>query len=138
MVVPRSATLLEADDEFSLYAVTTFKKHSSEFVHKSRERKWIPRDFKMKEGGREAEQKEMEKTQREFQKVRNEAINLGRTGWGEAVMAWVHVLALRVFVETVLRYGLPLQFVCGLVIVRSPFPLFLFLHTLSIFLDHTS
>ena len=34
-------------------------------------------------------------------------------------MAWIHVLVLRVFVETVLRYGLPLSFVCGLVKVRS-------------------
>ena len=34
-------------------------------------------------------------------------------------MAWVHVLALRVFVETVLRYGLPLSFVAALVQVRS-------------------
>jgi V-type H+-transporting ATPase subunit C len=32
-------------------------------------------------------------------------------------MIWVHVLVLRVFVETVLRYGLPLEFVCGLVLV---------------------
>lgn len=30
-------------------------------------------------------------------------------------MIWIHVLTLRVFVETVLRYGLPLDFVCGLV-----------------------
>lgn len=30
-------------------------------------------------------------------------------------MIWIHVLTLRVFVETVLRYGLPLEFVCGLV-----------------------
>lgn len=119
MIVPRSANQLEADDEFSLFTVTTFKKHSTEFIHKCRERKWIPRDFKVKEGGRDAERKELEKTQKDFQKVKNEAINLGRTGWGEAVMAWVHVLALRVFVETVLRYGLPLQFVCGLVVVRT-------------------
>ena len=58
-------------------------------------------------------------------KVWGEALRLGRTAWGEAVMAWVHVLALRVFVETVLRYGLPLSFVCGLVRVSlglaSPF-----------------
>ena len=119
MVVPRSATLIDADDEFSLYSVTTFKKHSSEFIHKAREHKWIPRDFKVREGGREEERKEMEKVSKDFQKVKNEAINLGRTGWGEAVMAWIHVLVLRVFVETVLRYGLPLQFVCGLVMVSS-------------------
>lgn len=30
-------------------------------------------------------------------------------------MVWIHVLVLRVFVETVLRYGLPLDFVCALI-----------------------
>lgn len=30
-------------------------------------------------------------------------------------MIWAHVAALRVFVETVLRYGLPLEFICALV-----------------------
>ena len=115
MVVPRSAQMIDADDEFTLYVVTTFKKHSLEFVHKCREHKWTPRDFKHREGGKEEEQKELEKVAKEERKVWGEALRLGRTAWGEAVMAWIHVLALRVFVETVLRYGLPMQFVCGLV-----------------------
>ncbi|MCJ1479584.1 hypothetical protein MMC13_008270 [Lambiella insularis] len=114
-VVPRSAQKIDSDDEFTLYAVTTFKKYSQEFIHRAREQKWIPRDYKYKEGGREAEQKEVERVAKEEKKLWGEALRLGRTGWGEAVMAWVHVLALRVFVETVLRYGLPLSFVCGLV-----------------------
>ena len=115
--VPRSAQLIEADNEHSLYAVTTFKKHSQEFVHKCREHKWTPRDFKYKEGGKEEEQKEVERAMKDERKVWGEAFRLGRTAWGEAVMAWIHVLALRVFVETVLRYGLPLNFVCGLISV---------------------
>ncbi|KAL9127486.1 MAG: hypothetical protein Q9217_003642 [Psora testacea] len=115
MVVPRSAQKIDADDEFTLYVVTTFKKHGLEFVHKCREQRWTPRDFKYREGGEEEEKKEVEKVGREERKVWGEALRLGRTAWGEAVMAWIHVLALRVFVETVLRYGLPLQFVCGLV-----------------------
>ena len=120
MVVPRSANLIDSDDEFSLYAVTTFKKTSSDFIHKCREKKWTPRDFKFQEGGKEAEKKEMDKAYKDYRKVWGEAINLGRTAWGEAVMAWIHVLALRVFVETVLRYGLPMSFVCGLVRIVGP------------------
>lgn len=119
MVVPRSAQLVDSDDEFSLYAVTTFKKHSQDFIHKARESRWTPREFKYKEGGREEEQKEVQRVEKEERKVWGEACRLGRTAWGEAVMAWIHVLTLRVFVETVLRYGLPLQYVCGLVQVRS-------------------
>lgn len=116
-VVPRSAQEVASDDEFTLYAVTTFKKHSQEFIHKAREHRWTPRDFRFKEGGREEEQKEMDKVSKDERKVWGEALRLGRTAWGEAVMAWIHVLALRVFVESVLRYGLPLSFVCGLITV---------------------
>ena len=120
MVVPRSSIRLTSDDEYTLYAVTTFKKHSAEFIHKCRERKWFPREYKHVEGGKEEEQKEVERISREERKVWGEALRLGRTGWGESVMAWIHVLALRVFVETVLRYGLPLAFVCGIVKVSHP------------------
>ncbi|EPS32277.1 hypothetical protein POX_d05560 [Penicillium oxalicum] len=118
MVVPRSAQLVAEDSEFSLFAVTAFKKHSLEFVHKCREQKWIPRDFKYVEGGKEEERKEVERVGGDERKLWGETLRLGRTAWSEAVMVWIHVLVLRVFVETVLRYGLPLDFVCGL--IRSP------------------
>lgn len=119
MVVPRSAVELAKDDEFVLYAVTTFKKHSSEFLQKCRESKWTPRQYKYVEGGKEEEQKELARVEREEKKVWGEALRLGRTGWSEAVMVWAHVLTLRVFVETVLRYGLPLEYVSALIKVST-------------------
>jgi V-type H+-transporting ATPase subunit C len=114
-IVPRSAVKVDSDSEFTLYAVTLFKKYAQEFIHKCREQKWTPRDYKFKEGSREEEQKELDKLSKEERKLWGETLRLCRTNWGEAVMAWIHVLTLRVFVETVLRYGLPLSFVCGLV-----------------------
>ncbi|KAI9882784.1 MAG: hypothetical protein M1823_005463 [Watsoniomyces obsoletus] len=115
MVVPRSSLHITSDEEYTLYAVTTFKKHSHEFIQKCRERRWTPRDFKYVEGGTEEERKEMERVNRDERRIWGEVLRLGRTGWGDAVMVWIHVLALRVFVETVLRYGLPLEYVCGLI-----------------------
>lgn len=115
MVVPRSAQELARDDEFTLFSVVTFKKVSAEFVHKAREARWIPRDYKYVEGGKEQEAKEVDSLSKEERKIWGEALRLGRTGYSEGAMLWVHVLALRVFVETVLRYGLPLDFVAGLV-----------------------
>ena len=119
MVVPRSCNGVASDEEYTLYTVTTFKKHSPEFIHKARERKWIPRDFKVKEGGAQEEKKELDRVSGEEKRVWGETLRLGRTGWSEGVMVWVHVLVLRVFVETVLRYGLPLDFVGALVRVRA-------------------
>ncbi|CAJ2513465.1 Uu.00g015840.m01.CDS01 [Anthostomella pinea] len=118
MVVPRSSTQVAQDDEFILFAVTTFKKHAAEFQQKCREQKWTPRQYKYVEGGREEEQKELDRVQREEKKVWGEALRLSRTGWSESVMIWAHVMALRVFVESVLRYGLPLEFVSALVMTN--------------------
>ncbi|KAI1386929.1 ATPase, V1 complex, subunit C [Hypoxylon trugodes] len=119
MVVPRSSIQVAQDDEFILFAVTTFKKHSNEFQQKCREQKWTPRQYKYVEGGREEEQKELDRVTREEKKVWGEALRLTRTGWSESVMIWAHVMALRVFVESVLRYGLPLEFVSALVMTNS-------------------
>ncbi|KAK3695224.1 hypothetical protein B0T22DRAFT_477916 [Podospora appendiculata] len=114
-VVPRSAVQVAQDDEFTLFAVTTFKKHSTEFLQKCREQKWTPRQYKHVEGGKEEEQRELDRVAKEERKIWGEALRQGRVGWSESVMIWAHVITLRVFVETVLRYGLPLEFVAALV-----------------------
>ncbi|GKT55522.1 V-ATPase subunit C [Colletotrichum tofieldiae] len=110
MVVPRSAVQVASDEEFTLFAVTAFKKHGAEFLQKCREQKWTPRQYKYVEGGKEEEQRELDRVAREEKKTWGEALRIGRTGWSESVMIWLHVLALRVFVEAVLRYGLPLDY----------------------------
>ncbi|KAI9790246.1 MAG: Vacuolar ATP synthase subunit C [Peltula sp. TS41687] len=115
MIVPRSSVRITSDEEFTLFAVTTFKKHGQDFIHKCRERRWTPREYEYVEGGKEEEQKEVDRVGRDERKIWGEVLRLGRTGWGESVMIWMHVLTLRVFVETVLRYGLPLRYVCAVV-----------------------
>ncbi|KAH7326707.1 hypothetical protein B0I35DRAFT_449174 [Stachybotrys elegans] len=115
MVVPRSCVEVAKDEEFVLFAVATFKKHSAEFINKCREQKWTPRQYKHVEGGREEEQRELDRVTNEERKVCGEALRMGRTGWSESVMIWIHVLTLRVFVEAVLRYGLPLEYVTAIV-----------------------
>ncbi|KAI0394740.1 vacuolar ATP synthase subunit C [Xylariaceae sp. FL0594] len=119
MVVPRSAIQLAQDSEFVLYAVTTFKKTSSEFLQKCREQKWTPRQYKYVEGGKEEEKRELERVAREEKKAWADALRMARNGWSESVMIWAHVMALRVFVESVLRYGLPLEFVSVLIETTS-------------------
>jgi len=115
MVVPRSAVQVAQDEEYVLFSVATFKKHSADFLQKCREHKWTPRQYKYVEGGREEEERELDKVTNEEKKVCGEALRIGRTGWSESVMVWIHVLTLRVFVEAVLRYGLPLDYVTALI-----------------------
>lgn len=110
MVVPRSKIEVASDDEFTLFAVTVFRKFAPAFVQKCREQKWTPRQYTYVEGGQEEEQMEYQRLQDEETKRFGEALRMGHLGWSESVKIWIHVLAVRVFVETVLRYGLPLEY----------------------------
>lgn len=69
----------------------------------------------MTEGGAQEEEQELERLRKEERKVWGECLRMGRAGWSDAAMIWVHALALRVFVESVLRYGLPVRIVSGIV-----------------------
>lgn len=111
LVVPRSCVQVSQDDEFVLFAVVTFKKTSPEFLHKCREQKWIPRQYRHIDGGMEQESRELDRMAEEEKKAWAEAMRMAVTGWGECVQIWLHIIVLRGFVEAVLRYGLPLDYV---------------------------
>jgi len=58
----------------------------------------------------EKQKKEAEETissEREQQQI---IIRLAKTNFSEVFSSWVHLKALRIFVESVLRYGLPPDF----------------------------
>ena len=114
MVVPRSAQKISEDSEYVLFSVVVFKKHSVAFTHKAREHKWTPREFSFSATSEEDEVKETKSGEEQVDKLWGETLRLGRTAYSEVVACWMHIKTLRVFVETVLRYGLPLEFVCGI------------------------
>lgn len=115
LVVPRSSTQVAEDDEFVLFSVVTFQKTSADFLTKCREQKWIPRQLKGIEGGEENEQRQLDRAVQEEKKAWAEAIRMVVTGWSEIVQVWLHIITLRVFVEAVLRYGLPLDYVNSII-----------------------
>lgn len=119
MVVPRSSTQVAADDEYTLFAVAVFKKYAAEFVQKARERRWTPRDFVYKASGKEEEAAEVSRLTGDERKLWGESLRLAHTGYGEAAMVYTHVLTLQVFVETVLRYGLPLDYISSVIKVSA-------------------
>lgn len=110
MVVPRSAHVIAKDDEFHLFGVTLFKKFAPEFIHKCREAKYTVRDFDyspqlvtdLKKEQREASQQERQ--------LWGEVVRLARTAFADLFKAIVHLRVIRIFVESVLRYGLPPNF----------------------------
>ncbi|CAG8642498.1 7813_t:CDS:10 [Paraglomus brasilianum] len=93
-VVPRSSQKIAEDDEYGLFNATLFKRAADEFTYKCREEKFIVREFKYDEANLESQPK---------------------TNFGEVFSAWIHLKALRVYVESVLRYGLPPDFMSAII-----------------------
>lgn len=52
----------------------------------------------------------MEQLQVEVDNMRSGLTRWCKTHYGEAFVAWMHIKVIRVFVESVLRYGLPVDF----------------------------
>merc|ERR1711957_431421 len=52
----------------------------------------------------------MEQMQVEVEGMKTGLTRWCRTHYGEAFVAWMHIKVIRVFVESVLRYGLPVDF----------------------------
>ncbi|PCH33443.1 ATPase V1 complex subunit C [Wolfiporia cocos MD-104 SS10] len=119
LVVPRSSTLIAADDEYALFNVVVFKKAHDEFVQRCREHKYIVRDFTFTEDALEKQREELAQADTVEKELWTELVQLARTHFSEAFQLLVHLKVLRAFVESVLRYGLPASYV-GLVVKPEP------------------
>ncbi|RZB39385.1 V-type proton ATPase subunit C, partial [Asbolus verrucosus] len=110
MIVPRSSQLITQDSEYGLYTVSLFKKVVEEFKLHARERKFIVRDFTYNEEELAAGKNEITKLVTDKKKQFGPLVRWLKVNFSECFCAWIHVKALRVFVESVLRYGLPVNF----------------------------
>ncbi|XP_041104633.1 V-type proton ATPase subunit C 1-A [Polyodon spathula] len=110
MVVPRSTNLLFEDQESGLFSVTLFRKAMDDFRHKARECKFTVRDFQYNEEEMKADKEEMTRLSTDKKKQFGPLVRWLKVNFSEAFIAWIHIKALRVFVESVLRYGLPVNF----------------------------
>lgn len=113
-VVPRSSTLLYEDNEHGLFNVTVFRKIAEQFKIKARENKFVVRDFSYNEEDINAGKNELARLESDMKKQYHLLIRWLKVHFSETVIAWVHVKVLRVFIESVLRYGLPVNFVVAL------------------------
>jgi len=114
-VVPRSALKLGEDQEFELYRVVVFKAAEEEFKGKARENRLTVRDFSYTDGQASADTDERAKLKQDTEKAWSSLVRWAKTSYSESFRAWIHLKAIRVFVESVLRYGLPPTFQAMLV-----------------------
>jgi len=107
-VVPRSSEKIDEDAEFHLYSVTLFRRVSEDFKNICRERKFTPRDYSY--DPTRTNKADKKKLEADKERIRKGLIRWCKTNFSEAFAAWTHLKAIRVFVESVLRYGLPTNF----------------------------
>ncbi|XP_051728288.1 V-type proton ATPase subunit C 1-B [Ctenopharyngodon idella] len=110
MVVPRSTKLLFEDQDSGLFSVTLFRKAIDDFKQKARENKFMVRDFQYNEEEMKADKEELTRLSTDKKKQFGPLVRWLKVNFSEAFIAWIHIKALRVFTESVLRYGLPVNF----------------------------
>ncbi|CAG8483112.1 6171_t:CDS:10 [Diversispora eburnea] len=114
-VVPRSSQKIAEDEEYGLFTVTLFKRVSEDFRHKCREEKFVVREFQYNENEMANQRKEFEEVGATEKELYNSLLRLSSANFGEVFSAWIHLKALRVYVESVLRYGLPPDFMSAMI-----------------------
>ncbi|KAG8124271.1 hypothetical protein E2320_019584 [Naja naja] len=110
MVVPRSTKMIAEDSEGGLFTVTLFRKVIDDFKTKARENKFMVREFYFDEKELKCEKDEMRKLASDKKQQYGPLLRWLKVNFSEAFVAWIHIKALRVFSESVLRYGLPVNF----------------------------
>ncbi|XP_062429019.1 V-type proton ATPase subunit C 2 isoform X3 [Rhea pennata] len=110
MVVPRSTKMIAEDAEGGLFTVTLFRKVMDDFKAKARENRFMVREFYFDEKELKCEKEELMKLASDKKQQYGPLLRWLKVNFSEAFVAWIHVKALRVFVESVLRYGLPVNF----------------------------
>ncbi|KAK9957464.1 hypothetical protein ABG768_011708 [Culter alburnus] len=110
MVVPRSTKLIFEDQDSGLFSVTLFRKAIDDFKQKARENKFMVRDFQYNEEEMKADKEELTRLSTDKKKQFGPLVRWLKVNFSEAFIAWIHIKALRVFTESVLRYGLPVNF----------------------------
>uniref|UniRef100_A0A7N0TPA2 V-type proton ATPase subunit C n=1 Tax=Kalanchoe fedtschenkoi TaxID=63787 RepID=A0A7N0TPA2_KALFE len=116
-VVPRSSKKLHEDNEYALYTVTLFSRVADNFKVKARERGYQIREFEYSSQAQDSWNQELEKLVQEQESLRSSLLQWCYTSYGEVFSSWMHFSAVRVFTESILRYGLPPSF---LACVLSP------------------
>ncbi|XP_043718256.1 V-type proton ATPase subunit C [Telopea speciosissima] len=112
-VVPRSSKKLHEDNEYALYTVTLFRRVADNFRTSAREKGFQIRDFEYSPEAQEGRKKELEKLMQDQETLRGSLLRWCYTSYGEVFSSWMHFCAVRVFTESILRYGLPPSFLAA-------------------------
>jgi len=128
-VVPGTSKKIYEDSEFALYTVTILRGHFEAgveeggefqsgqlfdyiepFIKEARERRFIIKKYVHNPNKTDTSQDQLKTAELEVQRIQAGMKLWCRGHYGESIIAWIHVKVIRAFVESVLRYGLPVDF----------------------------
>lgn len=115
-VLPRSARVIDEDNEYALVSVIMFKKKVDNFRHTARSKGYQVRDFALNVEEQARQGEELEKVKEDLDVKKHQLEEWCQTAYGEAFSCWIHTCVIRLFVESILRYGLPPSFVAGMML----------------------
>jgi len=129
-----SSRKIAQDDSFVLFKAVVFRKTRDQFSQKCRENKFVVRDFTFQDDLLEKTNTELQAAEITEKELWSELLRVARINFSEAFQILVHLKIVRLFVESVLRYGLPANYT-GLIIKPDPKTI---KRTLSVLTTHLS
>lgn len=118
-VVPRSANKVTADSELCLYRVVLFKTSVETFKAACRDRRYTAREFTFDPAAQSQSAEEELRLKQQADEQTVTFTKWAETAFAETFIAMVHLKALRAFAESVLRYGLPVNFDVALLLPKG-------------------
>ncbi|KAK9865838.1 hypothetical protein WJX84_006570 [Apatococcus fuscideae] len=120
-VVPRSSKVIWEDNEYSLVTVSLFKRVVDTFKTNARGKGYQVRDYQYDPATQKRDQEAGSHVKSDLETKRSQLEEWSSTAYGEAFSAWIHICAIRLFTESILRYGLPPKFLSA---IMKPNPKF--------------
>merc|ERR1712083_225763 len=124
-VVPGSAkhfASLDDKDGNSIWRVVVFKSAAEAFKKAAREKRWVVRDFEYSEDNYKKLKAHRESLDEQVKRNHELVKALYQAAWSDTLVALMHIKAMRIFVESVLRFGMPPSFASFIVCPKSPAP----------------
>lgn len=110
-VVPKSHLLVDEDEEFKMYRVFVLNKGVELFKTACKDRRYVVRHAELSSADDQKSDKDKRVAlEQDKNNQLSSLIKWCKTCYSELFVSWLHIKAVRVFVESVLRYGLPVNF----------------------------
>lgn len=109
-VVPQSAKYIAADGDFALYRILVLRKGADTIRNLCRENRYTVRSYEYDPEQMQNEKDEKAKLTTQKSKLLSTLLMWSEATFSDVFSAWIHLKAIRTFVESVLRFGIPVNF----------------------------